>query len=261
MMVVNFKKFLKAFVRSGDYTFATDFAGGSPSGSTLQKMRWRDKDYHYRTNTSDSFVAYECFLHGKRNAYQSQFLPPAARVETIVDVGANVGASVVFWKDLYPNATIHCFEPIPSNFDVLSKNCEGLANVTPHNQALGESQGSIDFIHSPGAGNEGGWSVFQRGATGVEERLSIPIFNSGDRLAELGVFNIDILKVDTEGAERMIIKGLGDALLAKTSYICGELHGERDFELLDYLESSGFQIGVRKQVRSVLFNFEALRKL
>jgi FkbM family methyltransferase len=259
-MAIKLKKFLKAFARSGDYNFAIDFAGGSPSGSTLQKMSWRGKDYYYRTNTSDSFVAYECMLHGKRNAYQSSFLPLAERVETIVDVGANVGASVMFWKDLYPAATIHCFEPIPANFDVLRKNCEGLSNVTPHNQALGDSLGSIDFIHSPGAGNEGGWSVFQRGATGAEERLSIPIFKSGDRLTELGLTKIDILKVDTEGAERMIIMGLGDALLSKTSYICGELHGERDFELLDYLESSGFQIGVRKQVRSVLFNFEALRK-
>jgi len=41
--------------------------------------------------------------------------------------------------------------------------------------------------------------------------------------------------------------------------VCGELHGERDFELLDYLERNGFKIGVRKNLRSVLFNFEARR--
>ena len=259
-MALKVKKFLKGLLRSGDYRYALDFAGASPSGGTLQKLRWRGMDYYYRTNTSDSFVAYECMLHGKRNAYHSRFLPSPDRVATIVDVGANVGASVMYWRDCYPNATIHCFEPIPDNFEVLKRNCSGTEKVTPHNQALGESAGTIEFIHSPGAGNEGGWSVFQRGATGVEQRLSIPIFKSGDRLAELGVSKIDILKVDTEGAEKMIIKGLGDELLAKTSYICGELHGERDFELLDYLESKGFQIGVRKQVRSILFNFEAVRQ-
>lgn len=78
-------------------------------------------------------------------------------------------------------------------------------------------------------------------------------------MQELGVDRIDILKVDTEGAEKMIIRGLGAELLAKTNYICGELHGERDFELLDYLEENGFLLGVKKTPKSKLFNFEAIR--
>ena len=257
-MTFKFKKFLKGFARSGDFSFAKDFAGGGGPG--LKRLQWRGMDYYYRPGTSDSFVAYECMLHGKRNAYASAFLPLRSEVQCIIDIGANVGASVLFWRDLYPDATIHCFEPIPSNFDVLRRNSEALHGVTAHNQALGDSDGEITFTHSPGEQNEGGWSVFQRGATGNEEKISVPIFKSGDRLSELGIHEIDILKVDTEGAEKMIIRGLGEKLLARTRYICGELHGERDFELLDFLECSGFRVGVRKQVKSVLFNFEALRK-
>jgi len=260
-MTFKLKKFVKALARSGSYRFAMDFAGAGAGagGRPLDCIRWKGMPFFFRPSTSDAFVAYECFLHGKRNAYFSPFLPKPGDVGNIVDVGANVGGSILFWKSIYPEARIHCFEPIPANFEVLKRNCESLPGVTPHNEALGEEDGEITFIHSPSSENEGGWSVFQRGASGNEKKLRIPIRKSGERLAALGVTQIDILKVDTEGAERMIIKGLGGELLSRTRYICGELHGERDFELLDFLEQSGFRIGTRKSPRNVLFNFIATR--
>lgn len=256
-MPTQLKKFLKAFTKSRDIRFSLEYAGVSNT-SNLTHINWKGMTFFYRPGTSDTFVAYECFLHGKRNAYYSPFLPSASSVKTIVDVGANVGASVIFFKNIYPASRIHCFEPIPSNFEILVKNCKSLKDVTPHNEALGDSDGEITFIHSPSEQNEGGWSLFQRGATGGEERIAIPVKKSGIRLTELGIKEIDILKVDTEGAEKMIITGLEMEILEKTRYICGELHGERDFELLDYLEQSGFKIGVRKSIKSVLFNFEAI---
>ena len=216
--------------------------------------------YYYRPGTSDASIAYECMLHGKKNAYFSEYLPKQGSVKAIVDIGANVGASVLFWKSCYPDAQVHCFEPIPSNFEVLKLNCAKLVDVTPHNEAMGDENGEIDFVHSPAAGNEGGWSIFQRGARGNEQKVTIPIRNSCDRLTQLGIDRVDILKVDTEGAERMIINGLGQDLLSRTQYICGELHGERDFELLDYLEMNGFRVGAKKSPKSALFNFEAVRK-
>lgn len=174
-MSFKLKKFLKAFARSGDLKFAKEFSG-LPNASSLEQFQWKGMSFFYRPKTSDAFVAYECMLHGERNAYFSSFLPPQAAVKTIVDVGANVGASVLFWKSIYPDAKIHCFEPIPSNFEVLSQNCAGLNEVTPHNEALGDATGEITFIHSPGAGNEGGWSIFQRGAEGNEKKFR---FRSG----------------------------------------------------------------------------------
>jgi len=258
-MAFKLKKFLKAFARSKDYKFALEFAGAS-NGAEVQSFIWNGFPYFYRPRTSDAFVAYECMLHGTRNAYYSEYLPSPQSVKTIVDIGSNVGASVMFWKKNYPSAQIYCFEPIPSNFEILKRNCAAMKGVTPYNEALGEESGEITFIHSPGAANEGGWSVFQRGVTGSEQKISIPILKSGSRLSELGVDQIDILKVDTEGAEKMIIKGLGNDLLKRTAYICGELHGEGDFELLNYLEMDGFLIGARKSPKSVLFNFEAIRR-
>jgi FkbM family methyltransferase len=252
------KKFIKGLARSGNLQFAMDLAerGGS---STVRSVAWRGMDFFYRSNTSDAHVAYECFLHGKRNAYASGDLPPASEVKTVVDVGANVGASILFWRGLYPAAKIYGFEPEPGNFEMLKKNTEGLRNVFVFNEALGEATGEMKFIHSPGAGNEGGWSMYQRVAQGGEREVVLPVIRGEEKMKALGIDRIDVLKVDTEGAERVVITGLGQKLLASTRYICGELHGERDFELLDHLERSGFKIGVRKNLRSALFNFEASR--
>jgi FkbM family methyltransferase len=257
-MPIKIKSFVKALFRSGDLPFALAFAG-KPGGDAVRSFRWRTMDFHYRPGTSDAHVAYECFLHRKRNAYASKNLPKREDVKTVVDVGANVGASILFWRSLYPVARIYGFEPEPGNFEMLRRNTERLRDVHVFNEALGDATGEMKFIHSPGAGNEGGWSTYQRGAQGGEKVVVLPVVRGEDRMKALGITRIDVLKVDTEGAERLVLAGLGKDLLAGTGYVCGELHGERDFELLDTLERSGFKIGVKKNLRSVLFNFEAKR--
>ena len=49
-------------------------------------------------------------------------------------------------------------------------------------------------------------------------------------------------------------------LLGAIGYITGELHGERDFEFLDWLESNGFAIECKKSMRSPLFVFTAKQR-
>ena len=42
--------------------------------------------------------------------------------------------------------------------------------------------------------------------------------------------HVDLIKIDTEGAEYDILTSIKKELLTKTSWITGELHGNRDFE-------------------------------
>jgi len=252
------KTWLKAFLRSRNIPFATTmaFPVREPGmGSIIVSGR----AFHYRRGTSDAFVLYECVLRGRKAAYFSKNLPSRHDVETIVDVGANVGASALFWKARYPGARLLCFEPVAENFALLTRNLAGYASTECYQEGLGGADAQLELIASPGAGNEGGWSIYQRGQKGDEARRWATIRRSGARLAELGVRSIDILKVDTEGHEREILLGLEPELLIQTMYVTGELHGERDFELLDWLEQRGYCVGCRKSPRNVLFNFEALR--
>jgi FkbM family methyltransferase len=249
---------LKALLRSRSPAFASALAypDRKPGCGAIMV---NGHPFGYRHGTSDAFVLYECVLRGRKAAYFSKNLPSRDEVRTIVDVGANVGASALFWRARYPGARLLCFEPVAENFTLLLQNLAAYASTECHNEGLGSADAELELIASPGAGNEGGWSLYQRGQKGDESRRRVAIRRSGARLAELGVQSIDILKVDTEGYEGEILRGLEPELLARTSYITGELHGERDFELLDWLEQRGYRVGCRKSPRKVLFNFEALR--
>lgn len=253
------KIWLKALLRSRSPAFASAFTYPERN-SGIGAITVNGHIYRYRHGTSDTFVLNECVLRGRKAAYFSKNLPARDEVRTIVDVGANVGASALFWKARYPAARLLCFEPVAGNFALLSQNLASYASTECHNEGLGSADAQLELIASPGTGNEGGWSLYQRGQKGGEARQRVAIRRSGARLAELGVSSIDILKVDTEGHEREILRGLEPELLERTRYITGELHGERDFELLDWLEQRGYRVGCRKSPRSALFNFEALRR-
>jgi len=252
------KTWLKALLRSRSPAFASALA--YPRRKTgYGAIAVNGHTYRYRHGTGDAFVLYECVLRGRKAAYFSKNLPARNEVRTIVDIGANVGASALFWKTRYPGARLLCFEPVAENFALLSQNLAAYASTECHNEGLGSADAQLELIASPGAGNEGGWSLYQRGQKGGEARQRVTIRCSGTRLAELGVDSIDILKVDTEGHEREILRGLEPEMLERTRYITGELHGERDFELLDWLEQRGYRVGCSKSPRSSLFNFEAMR--
>ena len=65
--------------------------------------------------------------------YDSGFRP-APRV--VVDAGANIGLSTVFFANKFPQAKIVAIEPEPSNFAMLRDNVAPYPNVTPVQAAL-----------------------------------------------------------------------------------------------------------------------------
>lgn len=66
----------------------------------------------------------------------------------IIDCGGNIGLSVLFFKYLYPNATITVFEPVPGLVAILGKNITGnnLQEVTVVPAAVGEKSGTTVFF-------------------------------------------------------------------------------------------------------------------
>src|ERR1022692_4839219 len=52
----------------------------------------------------------------------------------IVDCGSNIGLSLIYFKQLYPNSSIIAFEPDPKIFQAMTSNIKsfGLNNITPY---------------------------------------------------------------------------------------------------------------------------------
>lgn len=66
-------------------------------------------------------------------------------LNTIIDVGANIGQFVGAVRQFYPNALIHSFEPLPECFEVLVLNTLDKKNIYTYNVALSDFNGELKF--------------------------------------------------------------------------------------------------------------------
>jgi FkbM family methyltransferase len=136
----------------------------------------------------------------------------------IVDAGANVGMSAVYFSLRYPNAKIIAIEPEPGNFHILKKNAEMFSGILPVNAALWNRNGFVTIQHT--AGGSWGTRVSDRQAPSSVFVRSVKL---STLLSELNIGQIDLLKIDVEGAECEIFED-APHWIAHVNVICAELH-------------------------------------
>ena len=130
-------------------------------------------------------------------------------IETILDVGANCGATSVFFSACYPAAVIHAFEPSAETFRLLERNAARRTNIVAHNIGLHQVdqevplyRGAIDGVTS---------SVVQRDNTSEVSEL-VTLRSASAWLEEHGIERVDLLKVDVEGCEVDVLLSLRHVL-------------------------------------------------
>jgi FkbM family methyltransferase len=129
---------------------------------------------------------------------------------TIVDCGSNIGMSILFFKRLYPKARIIAFEPDPYTFEILSENIarNDLTDVELHQCALGEDDKSITLYRPE---TEKGSSLRMNTINpqmGNSRSITVP----AKRLSTfLPPCEVDLLKIDIEGAEHAVMRELASA--------------------------------------------------
>ncbi|HEX7045615.1 MAG TPA: FkbM family methyltransferase [Burkholderiales bacterium] len=253
---------LKVWQRSGSWEFMRSKAM-APDPSRLNVITWKGIPLHYRPGTSDCGVIYEILMRPphKREYYVPAWIRPA----TVFDIGGNIGITAVYLSTLFPDAKVYTFEPVPQNFAILEKNVATLKNVRAFPFGLGAESGQFEIYPSEDRANLGGYSLHERRSEGAnagvdtKARTVVEIRRGDDVIAHEAIDRIDLIKIDTEGAEYEALTSIGDSMLSRVQWIMGELHGRRDFELLAYL-SRWFDIAVNKRMRSELFLFEARNK-
>ena len=117
-------------------------------------------------------------------------------VETIVDLGANIGIETLRLAKLYPSARIFAVEAVRENFETLEFNTMQLSNVTAIIGAIWSSPAKLKLVNV--TGNSESWSLEE--VRGDEFDIKGKMFD--DVLVENDIREIDILKVDIEGSER-----------------------------------------------------------
>ena len=254
------RELLKFLLRSRSPRFVRDHYRAFSPG-VLSSYQWNGLTIWYRPGSSDTELVYKILLCGGLKgeyAIEPQVLAALGEVRTVLDIGANIGVSAVFFSTLFPRARVIAFEPSPDNVDLLRKNTESVGRVEVVPLALGERDGTLELFSSDAAANFGGFSRFEAGSD-VGRKTAVPVRHAGRQLAELGVAGADVIKVDVEGSEWEVLSSLGEDFLSRTKYIAGELHGHRDFELFSLLDRH-FRIAVRKRLQDRVFMFRALNR-
>jgi FkbM family methyltransferase len=157
----------------------------------------------------------------------------------IVDAGANIGLSILFFKTLYPQSRILAFEADPTIFKILEQNLRrnGIQGTELVQKAVWTTNGELEFSQE---GADGG-----RLNTGNDARIvRVPAVRFADVLARSGP--IDFLKMDIEGAETAVIEDSASQLEnIKLAFV--EFHSFPDrsppelSRLLSAFESRGFR--------------------
>ena len=249
-------KELKYFIKSRSYRFAMNLRDKSHN---IESFSWNNNKIFYRTCSSDMSLIYEILLKSEKKA--EYFFPKEIEPKVILDIGGNIGITSIFLSTIFPEATIYSFEPLKENFDLLEKNIRNYKNITSVNVGLASKNGSFKVYLSDNPENYGGASIYPDGdGNDIKSFSECNLKNINEFLNENTIDSIDLIKIDTEGAEYEILSCLDENLLTNVSWITGELHGNNDFKLLDYLNKFGFSICLNKEIDNRLFMFTAARE-
>lgn len=157
---------------------------------------------------------------------------------TIFDVGSHIGLSILYFKTIYPNAKITGFEPNQNTFPILEENIysNNIDNVTLHNIALGLKNTNRKLYIDTSGECAFSTSSFTKNAWNGKQ-LTKPITVKTKKLSTYIDKEIDLLKIDVEGAELEIIKDLyntGKITMVKNIII--EYHPTKESNLKNLLK-------------------------
>ena len=188
--------------------------------------------------------------------YQHQHVPNA---KIIIDAGANIGATTLYLANIYPKAHIFAFEPLPDNFQLLQRNTHHLADrITPIPMGLSDAPGSFTFHPSNDPRNLGGGTFCSIGCD-AQTAISLPVTTLKEFTQQHNIDQIDLLKLDVEGAEAAVLRGTPNHLINNCHTILGELHSHEDYALLQQLQET-HRIGFNKKPDHHCYPFIAINK-
>lgn len=165
----------------------------------------------------------------KKRCYD--IVPFVNDIQTIMDIGANVGIGSAWFRLAYPHASIVAFEPDPKAQALLRENMKVIGGITLHPVGLFDEDRTQHFftgkqstVHS---------SIYANRYSATDSFI-VELKETRSFLQSVGITGVDLLKIDTEGCELAILRNMGDMIQA-TKIIYLEFHSEDDRRDIDDL--------------------------
>lgn len=156
------------------------------------------------------------------------------RKDIVVDAGAHVG--IFSLKAASVASRVVSIEPNPDNFKLLCLNVKSnyVNNIALQNCAVADYNGIAKFyLHS----QSGRHSMLYKTPLSV----NVKVRKLDDLVNELGIGKVSFLKIDTEGAEPLVLKGASKIVKTYRPYIVMECHSDAEkAEIFNLLESLNY---------------------
>ncbi len=187
------------------------------------------------------------FINTYKEIFQDEiykFNPQLVSDGIILDCGANMGLSVLYFAINYPNHTIIAFEPEAAVFEILQENVKTfqLSNVFIHNKAVWTEITELIFHSDGGMGGRLN-ATYQNSLAEVTKVKTV-------ELKSLLNEKVDFLKIDIEGAEVEVLKDC-KGMLKYARHIFFEYHNDifkpqTLHELLKLMVDEGFVYHIKE---------------
>ncbi|HVM87584.1 MAG TPA: FkbM family methyltransferase [Puia sp.] len=182
-----------------------------------------------------------CELLKNNNETQRQY--------NIIDAGGNAGYTALYFNDCFPGAKIVSIEPDEDNYEILQRNIRmnNIKNIIPLKFGLWDKTINLKVDRNYGDGREWGIRVLETNEDTGLQGISLP-----DLLKRYQIEQIDLLKIDIEGAETKVFNNKEHVreFLSITKILAIEIHDESI--------SRNFVYGILKENNFLYFNFSDL---
>jgi FkbM family methyltransferase len=191
-----------------------------------------------RFNTGDSNIGY--VLGTTEMDVQQLLAQHVAKGSVVYDVGAHIGFFTVLGAGLVgPSGRVVAFEPLPANITQLRHNIaiNAFQHVQVVEAAVAESAGRAELQL---VGNSTGPKLASAGRhPDAKGSIDVETLALDKWLAESGERPPNFVKIDVEGAEIEVIRGMRDILERYRPVILCEMHG-RNQEYVTLISSLGY---------------------
>lgn len=166
-----------------------------------------------RTNTTDAPTFSQIFIQ------KDYDLRIGIKPKLIIDGGANVGYASIWFANKFPKSKIYAIEPEAENYKILISNTRKYSNVKLIKAGLWHKKALLKVLDK----GYGRWGFVTEETNSLEKECSKAI-TIDDILRKSGFDQIDILKLDIEGAEKEIFSKNYEYWLPRVRVLIIEIH-------------------------------------
>lgn len=168
-----------------------------------------------RNKTYDIHIFFQIFIAGELEINYDN------SIKTIIDCGANIGLSTLYYRRKFPEAVIFSIEPEQNNFALLEENTKSYSNITCIKMGVYGKNCNL-YLIDIGEG-EASYQVSEKSDKGIVLN-TIQCKTIDSIMEEFKIQRIDILKMDIEGSEDSCLLTPQLLWIKKTKYLLVEIH-------------------------------------